>query len=89
MLFTPTLHPWYLVWVLPFVALRPSAAWLWLSGAVGLSYASALAAGPGAWQELSWPRWLSHGPFALLLSWEALRARRSARPEPEPPGGAS
>jgi hypothetical protein len=69
-IFTPTLHPWYAVWILPFVALRPSPAWLWLSGAVGLSYASAVVAGQGPWTELSWPRWCEYAPFALLLAWE-------------------
>jgi len=27
---TPTLHPWYLAWILPFAALRPSWHWLWV-----------------------------------------------------------
>jgi hypothetical protein len=75
-LLTPTLHPWYALWVLPFAVLRGSTAWTWLCGAVGLSYASAIAAGGGAWQELDWPRWLQHGPFAVLLVRELARARR-------------
>ncbi len=79
-IFTPTLHPWYAVWVLPFVALRPSAAWLWLSGAVGLSYASAVAAGQGPWQELAWPRWLEFAPFLVLLLQSAWRRRRASAP---------
>ena len=27
---TPTLHPWYLAWIAPFVALKPRASWLWV-----------------------------------------------------------
>ena len=61
--------------VLPFLALRPRASWLWLSGAVGISYASALAAGTGPWQELAWPRWLEFGPFVILLLAETWRGR--------------
>lgn len=35
---SPTLHPWYLAWIAPFVALRPSAAWCWLLAAAPLLY---------------------------------------------------
>lgn len=39
MLLLPTsLHPWYLVWLLPFLCLYPSWGWLYLSGAISLSY---------------------------------------------------
>jgi hypothetical protein len=31
-------HPWYLVWLLPFLCLYPSWGWLYLSGAIALSY---------------------------------------------------
>jgi hypothetical protein len=30
LLLTPTLHPWYLTWLIPFLAFRPSIAWTWL-----------------------------------------------------------
>jgi hypothetical protein len=30
-------HPWYLVWLLPFLCLYPTWGWLYLSGAVSLS----------------------------------------------------
>jgi len=35
---TPTLHPWYVTWVLPFVALRPRFSWLWLAATAPLLY---------------------------------------------------
>src|SRR5712692_4611477 len=39
LLLVPTaMHPWYVVWVVPFLCVRPSPAWLWFSGAVTLSY---------------------------------------------------
>ena len=39
MLLLPTsFHPWYLVWLLPFLCLYPSWGWLYLSGAISLSY---------------------------------------------------
>jgi hypothetical protein len=67
---TPTLHPWYLIWVLPFVALRPSRAWLWIFAAAPILYAPL-----AGWQEQgSWiePAWLwpvfALPFFALLLA---------------------
>jgi hypothetical protein len=39
LLLSPTLHPWYLLWVLPFAAMRREPAFLFLSFAVPISYA--------------------------------------------------
>jgi hypothetical protein len=39
LLLSPTLQPWYLLWVLPFAALRREPAFLYLSFAVPVSYA--------------------------------------------------
>jgi hypothetical protein len=39
LLLSPTLHPWYLLWVLPFAALRREPAFLYLSFLVPVSYA--------------------------------------------------
>jgi len=38
LLLTPTLHPWYLLWIVPFLALRPSLAWTALVAAAPLLY---------------------------------------------------
>ena len=39
LLLLPTsFHPWYLIWVLPFLCIYPSWGWLYLSGAISLSY---------------------------------------------------
>ena len=35
---SPTLHPWYLAWIVPFIALRPSRAWTVLLVLVPLCY---------------------------------------------------
>ena len=61
------MHPWYAVWMLPFVAARPSPAWLWFTGAVSLSYLGYL------WQPTAVPLWLraiEFFPFYALLWWE-------------------
>ncbi len=33
-----TFHPWYVIWLLPCLCVRPVWGWLYLSGAVGFSY---------------------------------------------------
>lgn len=37
---TPTLHPWYLLWILPFAALEVSWPWILMTGLAPLSYLS-------------------------------------------------
>lgn len=62
--FAKTVHPWYLLWVLPLLAIRPSACWLYLSGAVALSYVAYTD------ESLRMPFWaevLEYLPFYLLI----------------------
>jgi hypothetical protein len=37
------MHAWYAAWILPFLVVRRSPAWLWFTGAVSLSYLKYLA----------------------------------------------
>ena len=65
---SPTVHPWYVTWPLPFLCLYPRASWLYLSGAVVLSYWVLRGyAVTGEWIESSWVRPLEYAPFYLLL----------------------
>jgi alpha-1,6-mannosyltransferase len=77
MLASPTLHPWYLLWVLPFAARRKEPAFLYLSFAVPLSYALLY---PVPWMPVSLARFLEYGPFLFLLIGTLVRsaARRKA-----------
>jgi len=66
---TPTLHPWYVTWIVPFLALSPRPAWCWLAASAPLFYALL-----GRWQrEQVWeePAWtwpvVAVPFFALLL----------------------
>ena len=69
LLLAPTLHPWYLLWILPFLALFPSPAWLLLSGLVFLAYDVLIDySRTGAWVEQDWVKWAQYGPFYLLLA---------------------
>ncbi len=63
LLLSATVYPWYLLWVLPWAALRRDVAWLALSGLILLSYLPQfLGVALMPWVYLAiW------GPFAILL----------------------
>lgn len=74
MILTPTLHPWYLLWMLPFAALRASRPWILMTGLSFLGYF-----GLGAFQDTGeWPqsvlvRLLLWIPFLVLLGLDAAK----------------
>lgn len=68
LLLSPTVHPWYLLWIAPLLAVFPHPGWLFLEASVALSYHAAYLAGPGEpWLEISWVKFLEYGPFFMLL----------------------
>jgi hypothetical protein len=79
----PTVHLWYLSWILPFVVLYPSNAWLLLT-LTAAAYFSAAGQNhlAGRW-TLTWPyqlaQWL---PFGLLLILELVRGIQHLRHTP-------
>ena len=78
LLLTTTVHPWYLLWMAPFLAIYPSPAWLYLSLSVGLSYHSAYLAIPGEpWEDVVWVKVLEYVPFFVLATWSMLRQIRA------------
>lgn len=80
LLLSPTLHPWYLLWVLPFACLSANRGWLLFSGTVFLAYAGRDAyLATGAWPEPAWLVWLIHGPPLALLAWDGLGGRDGLR----------
>ena len=72
LLVSPTLHPWYLLWVLPFAAARKEPAFLWLATAAPLAYA-VLYPTPGI--SIAAVYAIEYVPFAALLLWPVLRSR--------------
>jgi hypothetical protein len=66
------MHPWYVVWIVPFLCLAPSPAWLYFSGAVSLSYVAYLV-GPAPLPAWAWLA--QYGPLFGLLAVEAWRSR--------------
>jgi hypothetical protein len=80
LLLSPTVHPWYVLWVLPFLALRATPAWMAFSWLVLLAYDILVDyRATGLWQESSAIRWLEYGPVYGLLAWQALRRWRPGR----------
>lgn len=78
LLLSPTLHPWYLLWVLPFACLTLSRGWLLFSGTVFLAYAGRdTYLATGVWPEPAWLVWLIHAPPVALLARDGWRGRRS------------
>lgn len=75
LLASPTLHPWYLLWVLPFAARRRDPAFLYLSFAVPLAYALLY---PVSWLPAPAVYTLEYGPFAALLFFGARAPRAGA-----------
>ncbi len=68
LLVVPTLFPWYLLWVLPFMSLlgrRPSWAFVLLTGLVALLYTYYIQ-GRALW----WTPVLEYVPFYAVLWWE-------------------
>jgi hypothetical protein len=73
LLLSPTLHPWYLLWVLPFAAASVSRGWLLLAALVPLAYLG------GDGDVPRWARGVEYLPSISLMAWDALRARMRQR----------
>ncbi|MCI0652531.1 MAG: hypothetical protein L0Z55_11695 [Planctomycetes bacterium] len=83
-LLTPTLHPWYLLWVLPCALACGSRSWLILTVTVLSSYLTVVQAkaGSGDWSVSGWIKACEFLPPLLWLAWERLGAPfgRGAQP---------
>lgn len=76
LLLSPTIHPWYALWILPLAALRRSWPWILWTGLVFLAYAGRDAyAATGTWPHPPALAALVHGPLLVLLAAGALRRR--------------
>jgi rSAM/selenodomain-associated transferase 2 len=79
----PTLHPWYLVLVAPFMCFFPSRAWLCLQAAMLFTFpVLGHEFRTGVFQEIPWLKFLEYFPFSVLLLWGLFRGGHFARHRP-------
>ncbi len=68
LVFLPTLHPWYLILIVPLLVFFASRAWLYLQTAVVVTFfVSAVEFNTGVFQEISWLKLIEYLPFYGLL----------------------
>ncbi len=69
LLLAPTVHPWYVLWILPFAAAQRSWPWLVFAALVPLAYTARNG-------DVGWTvRAIEYGPVLALLALDAARAR--------------
>ncbi|MFO7684778.1 MAG: TIGR04283 family arsenosugar biosynthesis glycosyltransferase [Desulfobacterales bacterium] len=74
LLFLPTLHPWYLLLVAPFLCFFPSGAWLYLQAATLFTFpVMANELTTGVFYEIGWHKAIAYAPFYGLLVLGLLR----------------
>ncbi len=77
---SPVVYPWYLCWLLPFLALFPNRAWLLLSALIAVSYEVLIDyTQSGLWQERLWVRLVQYVPFYAVFVYDSLRAYRALK----------
>lgn len=65
---TPTLHPWYLTWIIPLLCFYFNRAWIILTGSIVFCYTVLIEFNrTGIWQEIHWLKLPEYLPFYLML----------------------
>lgn len=72
---SPTVHLWYLAWILPFVCIRPTMPWLMFSLTGGGYFFVWINAAEGGWILHTWQQWFFWGPFGLACIYELWSTR--------------
>ncbi len=72
LLLSPTVHPWYVLWVLPLAVVRLDWGWLGFAALVPLAYASR------GGDVAPWLRAIEYAPLVAWLGWRGLVLRRRA-----------
>jgi Gpi18-like mannosyltransferase len=81
---SPTVHPWYVTWIVPFLCVVPNLAWILFTGLVFLSYDAAVQfADTGRWTEDRALVFWEYLPFyAILVGTLAWKAFKSLKAHP-------
>lgn len=78
LLLAPTVYPWYLIWIIPFLSLYPNRGWIAFTGLVMFSYQVwAVYEASGAWMLPAWVLAVEYVPFYGLLARDGLRKGRA------------
>lgn len=84
LILSPTLYPWYITWIVPFVILEARASWVVLIALAPLIHSMVPAWQlEGRWEE---PRWLWPVLAIPFLSLRILESIRASKAQPEDPG---
>lgn len=76
----PTVYPWYLAWLLPFLVVWPNRAWILFTGLSMLSYSVVMQyIETGLWQESVVVLLLEYVPFYCLLIFDYVRQRLAVK----------
>jgi hypothetical protein len=76
-LLSPVQNPWYLCWIVPFLCVFPSRAWILLTGLVGLYYLDFYFDYQDLMDYSIWLPWYEYLPFYMLLLWDFLRSEKT------------
>ena len=77
LILTPTLHPWYLLWIIPFLVIIPNWSWLFFTFLIQASYFVLKDyALTSDWKESVWILLFQYIPFYALLIWEYFDGRK-------------
>ncbi|WP_373499184.1 glycosyltransferase, partial [Desulfococcus sp.] len=92
LLFSPTVHFWYVAWIVPFLALRPTASWMVLCLTIGFGFtADGMFHLTGRWHLPAWAGPASWLPFWALFARDIrlFFLRRNTPLDPSPPASVS
>ncbi len=71
LLITPTLHPWYLIWILPLLVFLPNWSWILFTFLIQAAYMVLIEHQVGgSWKESDLILIIEYLPFYTLLLWE-------------------
>jgi hypothetical protein len=77
---TPTLHPWYALWIVPFLPFYPYKPAIALTGSIASAHHVLISyEATGVWAESPWIPWFVWGLPASIAGWSFLRQRRKKR----------
>jgi hypothetical protein len=71
LILTPTFHPWYIIWLIPFLCIFRYKSWILLSGTLIFSYYIYIDFDTlGIWQEIWWIILIEYLPFYIVFIYE-------------------